>query len=472
LSGLAFVRLVCAIEKKQAMPHQFGRRRGFVLLCLPLLPLAIAGCIPEEQWLADSSGFVYSVGTDYETQAIRFYDIVRRAERIVWTGSNQVAFAVDSAEGVLYLIEPRRGVGKPPFSYRLSSYNIKTSQLLSTTRWMNWNGNDPDASVLSLAKLPNRSRHFLVKDAGRGHCNRTAILNAQNESLIDVPGLDLEIIPDGSGFLAKNTSVVLTWQEALLRKQKLAAPAVEELCRESLWFVDLNGVRHRLTWDESALRRAVALYRADLTKVEARPEPAARTTSEFLTYERFKWQPTAIENHAGAAKMTALLGHEQGAIHIDFQRRTITDVADRAVGLNEIYAHMSPRLDSGPSVPLLKLKDVEYRMNILGRPAGSAGHYVASLDVRWLVEGKAKTVLDRWNIEEISMFTRAFPNRLNAVLKFREPDKDKNEQGSRIHFLIVDNAGNLLDRLFFHHFERADVNVEAGIPGDVPKNAK
>ena len=198
----------------------------------------------------------------------------------------------------------------------------------------------------------------------------------------------------------------------------------------------------------------------------------AGTCKEFLSYERLKWQRTGIENHAGAATMTVLLGHEHGATQIDFKRRTITDVAGLAVGLNEIYADLSPRLDSGPSVPLLKLKDVEYRLNVLEKPAGSGGNYVASLEARWLVEGNAKTVLNRFAIAEISMFTRASPNRLYAVLKYREPDKDKNEQGSRIHFLIVDNGGNVVDGLFFHHTERPDIDVGPGMPADVAKKGQ
>ena len=73
------------------MYHQFGRLREWLLGVLAFVVLAAAGCIPEEEWLLDSSGFVYSVGKDYETQEIQFYDIARRAELVVWTGSNQAA---------------------------------------------------------------------------------------------------------------------------------------------------------------------------------------------------------------------------------------------------------------------------------------------------------------------------------------------------------------------------------------------
>ena len=132
----------------EPMPHRFRRCRSFALLCLQSILLAIVGCVPEEQWLADSSGFVFAVGKDDERQELRFYDIVRRAERVVWSGSNQVGFAVDPAEQVLYLIEPKRGNGNPPFAYRLSSYNIKTAQAVRSTGWMKWNGYDPDRSVL------------------------------------------------------------------------------------------------------------------------------------------------------------------------------------------------------------------------------------------------------------------------------------------------------------------------------------
>ncbi len=187
------------------MFHQIGRLRRCFICLLTLILLAAGGCIPEEQWLDDSSGFVYSVGKDYETQEIRFYEIARRAERVVWSGSNQTAFALDSAAHVLYLLEPRRGAGKPPFQYRLSGYDIKTSQLLRSTKWMSWNGNDPDRSVLYLSKVPNRENHFRVVDSSEGR-TRNAILDSKNESFIDVPGVELvEVIPDGSGFLAWDT---------------------------------------------------------------------------------------------------------------------------------------------------------------------------------------------------------------------------------------------------------------------------
>jgi len=456
------------------MLHHFNPLRAPLLLCLSLVILATAGCIPEEQWLDDSSGFVYGFGKDDTSLEIRFYDVAKRAEHVVWSGSNQVGFAVDSAKQVLYLIEPKRGTGKPPFSYRLSAYGIKTKTVLRSTRWMTWNGNDPDASVLSLIELPNRPSNFLVKDKGQSHCERNAILNADDESLIDVPELDLDVIPDGSGFLARTRSVMATWDMSLNTKEKLDANAIKKLCRESLWFVDLKGARHPMTWDESALRRAVARYNGLLRTSERTAKPEKETYTGFLSDDRSSWQGqrAGTGQNLGSDTLTLLLGHEHGATQIDIKRRTVTDVPGVNVALSEKYAGLSPSLDSGPSILLLKLKHVEYRINILEKSATTTSHYVASLEARWPVAGKAKAILNRADIVSLSIFTKASPNGLYAVLKYEEPDKDKNAMGSRIRYLIVDDAGNIVDRLFFRQFDRLDVNVEPWTRDDVPNKPK
>jgi hypothetical protein len=449
------------------MSHLFGRPRGPVILYLPLVLLAVAGCIPEELWLDDSSGFVYSVGKDETTQEIRFYEMVRRAERVVWSGSSEAGFHLDSAEQVLYVIEPRRSAGGPPSSYRLSVHDIKSNRLVRSTRWMTWHGNDLDVGILFLTKLPNRRSHFLVNDMGRHHRTRNAILNADAESLIDVSGVDLEIIPDGSGFLARTTSVMQAWEESLKSKKKLDAHAIEDICRQSIWIVDLKGVRHRMTWEEPALRRAAALYGEQLRKAKASAKPENETYTGLLSDERSKWQGNGAGNQRGPHAMTLLLGHEQGATRIDIKRQSITDVVGLTVAVNDKGPALSPALDSGPSVLLVKLKDVEYRANILEKPATYKDHYVASLEVRWPAEGKSKTLLNRVNIKDISKFSRTSPNRLYAVLKYEEPSKDEKEVATRVHCLIVDNAGNIFDRLFFHHLDRSwNVAVEAqsGLP--------
>jgi hypothetical protein len=150
-----------------------------------------------------------------------------------------------------------------------------------------------------------------------------------------------------------------------------------------------------------------------------------------------------------------LLGHAHGATQIDIKRRTITDVVGRSVAEVDHDPALSPALEGGASVLLIKLKDVEYRAIIRKMPATSEGHYVANLEVRWPASGKAKTLMDKLRIQETSRFTRASPNGLYAVLKYREPAKDEREEGSRIHYLIVDNGGNILDRLFFQDSDLA-----------------
>ena len=84
----------------------------------------------------------------------------------------------------------------------------------------------------------------------------------------------------------------------------------------------------------------------------------------------------------GAEVVALLVGHENGATRIDLKRRTVSDVAGQAVGISEKWAHLAPRLDGGPSVSLLKLKDVEYRLNVLEKPTGNLtnSRYIADLE--------------------------------------------------------------------------------------------
>ncbi len=149
-----------------------------------------------------------------------------------------------------------------------------------------------------------------------------------------------------------------------------------------MWFVDLNGTRHALNWDDSSLRRAVALYRSQLKKLEAGAESATQSYKELFSDEHRQWQRNQNGNPQGADVVALLVGHEKGATRIDLKRRTVSDVAGLAVGVSEKWADLAPRLDRGPSVSLLRLKDVEYRLTILEKPTGDLIHssYVADLE--------------------------------------------------------------------------------------------
>ena len=390
---------------EEAGQNYFFGRPLLLLAGALLVLLAVPGCLPEEQWLDDSSGFVYGVGKD-ATQEVRFYDMARRAERILWTGSSEAGYDLDPAAQVLYVFEPLRGKGAKSFDCRLLVYDVKTNRLMQSTRWLTWGGNHADVHHLYLSKLPNRQSHFLVRDDGRtgGARNepRNAILDAVTETLIDVPGLDLEIIPDGSGFVARSPSIATAWDMSLKSKEKLDAAAIEQMCRESVWIVDLKGIRFRMTWDESALRRAVALYGEELTKAEASAKPEDATYAELLWDQRSRWQGDG--NGLGA--MTLLTSYS-GSLQIDIKRRTITYVAGLTVAKGDKDLELSPSLDSGPSVLLLKLKDVEYRVVILDKCTEKTPYHVARLEAQWPVQGKTKTLLSRVNIAEISRFTKA-----------------------------------------------------------------
>jgi hypothetical protein len=442
-------------QRNQPMRTQFGRPRGLVLFYVSLAFAAVGGCVPEEQWLNDSSGFVYQVGKE-TSQEIWFYDIGRRAERVIWSGSIEAGFALDPARAMLCIVEPKRRAGGMSLSCRLSVYDIKSNRFVRSTRWIAWQGNQFDAGALSLTKLPNRESHFLVMDARingpRRNTIRHAILNADTESLIDVSGLDLKIIPDGSGFLARTASPTSAWHESLTTKKKLDAIAVENLCRESVWLVDLKGVRHRMMWDGSALRRAAARYDEEFRKAEPSPEPGKANYLGLLSNEPGEWQTGGVGSQQASETMILLLGHKDGAMQIDIRRRTITDVVGRTVATSDQRAPVSSESDSGISVLLVKLKDVEYWANILKKSAPGRGGFVGSLEVRWPAQGKAKTLLDRIDFT-FSSPPKASPNGLYAVLKYAEPDKDAKGPGLPVHCLILGNSGNIFDRLFFHHVD-------------------
>jgi hypothetical protein len=192
---------------ERCLPLLIRSRRCFAALAaahyLVFLLLGVAGCsIPEERWLDDSSGFVYAVGTDKTTQEIRFYDMAQRAERVIWIGTTKAGVEIDSAEQVLHVIQSKREPGDQPLKCQLSTYAIKSARLLRTTRWMTWNGTDANPDNLALTPVPNRPSRFPVCYPHSEVPSRCAILNTDAESLIDVPGLYLEVIPDGSGFFA------------------------------------------------------------------------------------------------------------------------------------------------------------------------------------------------------------------------------------------------------------------------------
>ena len=110
------------------------------LLATRLLPLllALTGCIPEERWLDDSSGFVYSIGRDKTTQEIRFYDVIRRAQHLLWSGSDKAGADIDPAEQLLFVIQSKRQAGNSLFGFQLSVYGIKSNRLLR--RPAGWTG--------------------------------------------------------------------------------------------------------------------------------------------------------------------------------------------------------------------------------------------------------------------------------------------------------------------------------------------
>jgi hypothetical protein len=440
--------------------HQ-RRRRSIAHVCvyLSFLLIAVSGCFPEEHWLDDSSGFVYTVGKG-ATQEIRFYEISQKADRVVWSGSSKAGVDVDLAAHELYVIESRRPAVEGPLSCRLSAYGIKSNRLQRVTRWMPWNANNTNAGALGLVKLPNRQSHFLVRDpASNAICD--SILNADAESLTCVPDFLLEVIPDGSGFLGRNLSAWNTWQESLRGKKKLDARAIEALCKESASIVDLSGIRQRITWDQSALRYAVGVYGEQLRIAESAAEPEKQSYNYIMFFGNALFgMPSGrprdgSENRRGSGAQTMLIGQERGALKIDVSRRTITYVAGLTVPAVVDDSGVSHSLHFDPTALLIKLKNVEYRVNVLEQPSRTANFHLANLEARWPAEGRTKVLLSRVRITDIPGCREASPNGRFAVLRFQDA-------GSRIHFVIVDDAGNLVDRLFFHN---VDDTTPPAMPG-------
>ena len=288
--------------------------------------------------------------------------------------------------------------------------------------------------------------------------------------MIDLAGLDPEIIPDGTGFFARNTAAMNDWDEALNGKKKLDQHSIEAICGQSAWIVDLAGVLHRLTWDASALHHAEAVYAQEMKDAPANGRAHFAMQTRLLSNQKSKWQWNGARNQKGSTATALLLGLPQGAMHIDIARKTITYLPGLTIASGDDETELSPAIDSGPSVLLLKMAKLEYRLNILEKKSPKVSHYVAALEANWPADGKTKVLASRVNITEISRLTKASPNRQYAVLKYEEPSTNPEEYGSRVHFLIVDNAGNFLDRLVFLNV--TDDGISVGAPNDLPNPKK
>jgi hypothetical protein len=229
-----------------------------------------------------------------------------------------------------------------------------------------------------------------------------------------------------------------------------------------VWFVDLRGNRHRMSWDPSALRYAVARYREQLTNAE----PGNPADLDLHSYQESIWQGNGRVGPPGPGAAIMLLFQKHGTIQIDVQRRTISYDVARTVAAADNSPGLTESLRTGAPLPLVKLKDVAYRATILEeKHSQNLSYFVANIEAHWPVEGKAKVVLHRAEIVDISRFGGASPNGLYAVVKYQEYEQDDSARGSRIGFLVVDNSGNLVDRLVFYHIDKSVIDpVEPSLP--------
>jgi hypothetical protein len=454
------------------MHYDLRRPRGAVLLCLTFITLMCAGCIPEEQWLDDSSGFVYSFAKDDKTLEIRFYDIAQRADRIVWSGSNRSGHCLDSETNVLSIIESEPKNGQLSTSFRFSSHDLKTNRLSRTTGWMNWDRIKPDSGLLFLLKVPNKPSHFLVMADGSEGSFRHAILNVDAETILDIPDVILMPAPDGSGFLARSLSAMKTWQGSLKGMNKLESHAIKKLCEESLSFVDLGGKQFQLTWDESSLTRAFAHYEKQWKNAATNARPGNATYEDLFLIQWQDWLGNGSQKQKPMDTMTVLLGDERGVLQVDVKQRTVREL----VGPVAPNADVSPAFSVGTAIALelpVKLKNVQYRTRVLEHGTRKAPYFVVNVEARWPIERKARTLLNRIKVYALPRCDKASPNGLFAVLKYEEPKDEKNKKRSRIHYVIVDHAGNLVDSLFFEHLDTNEIGiVMPWLPNNEPKKQK
>jgi hypothetical protein len=379
---------------------------------------------------------------------------------------------LDTEANVLSLIEPKPKNGQPSASFRFSSYDLKTTRLSRTTGWMGWDRIKPGSGQLYLAKVPNKPSHFLVMAEGTDGTARSAILNVDAGTILDIPNVFLVPTPDGSGFLAQNLPAMNTWQDSLKGMKKLEPQVIEKLCEESLSFVDLDGKQLRLAWDKSSIGRAIAHYEKQWNKASTSTRPGNDTYEDLIPIQWLDWLGGVSKKQKPTDTMTVLVGQGRGAIQIDLKQRTVTELVGPAAPNANASSAFSASTATKPLDLLVKLRDVEYRTRVLEYPTRKAPYHVASLEARWPIERRTKTLLDRVQVDGLPTCDKTSPNGRYAVVKYEEPKKEKNEKRLRIHYVIVDHGGNTVDSLLFEHLDRDQFTVEPLFPDDLAEKQK
>jgi hypothetical protein len=235
----------------------------------------------------------------------------------------------------------------------------------------------------------------------------------------------------------------------------------------------LDRKQSRLTWDKPSLGRAIAHYEKQWKKASASTRPAELTYEDLFSTQWLNWLGDVGKKQKPTGTMTVLLGRGPGAMQIDVKQRTVTELVGPAVP-NPVE---SSAFSAGNATELFvlpfKLKNVQYQTRTLERPTGKAPYYVISLEARWPIERKATTLLNRIQVDAPLMYAKVSPNGLFAILKYAEPRDEKNKKRLRIHYVIVDNAGNLVDNLFFEHLVTDEIGiVMPWLPKNLPNKPK
>ena len=427
-----------------------------------MLILPLAGCEPEEHWLDDSSGFVYRFQKDESSVEIRFYDVAKKAERVVWSGSIRAGCDLDFAAGRLFVLETGNAPLEDLSTCGLTMYDLKSSQVHRSARRMRLPAQLGKDRAIRLAKFPKRGSRLLVQFETANGDLGNAILNAEAESLTQVSDRLIEFASDGTGFVAANRSASDSWQSSLRARKKLDSAAIEKLCASAISFVDLDGVSHPIAWDQSAVRRVIALYDEQLRVATAKPDPVHENYCDVVTMSSSIWAPDPkFKERPEAAPHLMIANVGDVGVLIDVDRRTVTEPA--APLLTELKeARDSARstyemLDAARGV---KLKNAVVRSSVLESPTRNRPYYINQLDARRNLDGKTTTILDRVEADTTIFCNKTSPDGRYAVFQYQEPRKDRDEKLRRIHYVVVDQFGSIVDRLFFEHFDDSSFKVE------------
>ena len=163
-----------------------------------LLPLLVAGCLPNATWLPDSSGFVYTGGKNKD--ALFLYDLAKKAPRVLVEKGAGPAWPAVSPDGKRIAVALRSKDGAN-VALEVIVFDRDGKELQRSEK-MNWAKHEGSDQVATQAFwVPGHDKLLLSSDGVTGFYD----LKTRSFTTFDVAVCTFgatPIRPDGKGFLA------------------------------------------------------------------------------------------------------------------------------------------------------------------------------------------------------------------------------------------------------------------------------